>query len=114
MPMKLRLVLASIVTLAAATAAGAQEQPPSALYGPLFTDVQMQRVFPDGKGFVDMVPHEAPAAVLQRYRDERGRPGFDLGAFVRENFSVERPPATDYRSDAREDVCTHIDKLWSV
>jgi alpha,alpha-trehalase len=61
-----------------------------------------------------MVPHEAPAAVMQRYRDERGRPGFDLGAFVRENFSVERPPASAYRSNASEDVCTHIDKLWPV
>src|SRR5215470_92494 len=111
---KLRVTVGLIVAFVVATAAGAQEQPPSALYGPLFVDVQMQRVFPDGKTFVDAVPHEAPAAVMQRYRDERGRPGFDLGAFVRQNFSVEQPPASAYRSDASEDVCTHIDKLWPV
>jgi alpha,alpha-trehalase len=40
----------------------------------------MQRVFPDGKTFVDAVPHDAPPTVMQRYQEERGRPGFDLAA----------------------------------
>src|SRR5215510_1646558 len=112
--MKIRVTIGLVLALFVATRAVAQDQPPSELYGPLFVDVQMQRVFPDGKTFVDAVPHEAPAAVMQRYRDERGRPGFDLGAFVRQNFSVEQPPASAYRSTPGEDVCTHIDKLWPV
>ena len=104
--MKIRVTIGLIVALVIATQATAQDQPPSQLYGKLFVDVQMQRVFPDGKTFVDAVPHDAPAVVMQRYRDERGSPGFDLSAFVRETFSVERPQESAYRSDPKQDVCT--------
>jgi len=30
--------------------------PPDKVYGKLFVDVQMERVFPDGKTFVDCIP----------------------------------------------------------
>ena len=73
-----------------------------------------KRVFPDGKTFVDAVPRDAPAIVMQRYAAERGTPGFDLAAFVQRNFSVQRPKESAYRSTPGEDVCTHIDNLWRV
>ena len=94
-------VIGLIVALVIATAAVAQDKTPSQLYGQLFEDVQMQRVFPDGKTFVDAVPNDAPAIVMQRYQDERGTPGFDLAAFVQRNFSVQRPKESAYRSDSR-------------
>jgi alpha,alpha-trehalase len=112
--MKIRVTIGLIVALVIATAAAGQDKTPSQLYGQLFEDVQMQSVFPDGKTFVDAVPHEAPAIVMQRYRDERGTPGFDVAAFVRRNFSVQRSKVSAYRSTPGEDVCTHIDNLWHV
>src|SRR5215470_5818053 len=112
--MKTRLIIGLVAALAIATAAVAQDKTPSELYGQLFEDVQMQRVFPDGKTFVDAVPHDAPAMIMQRYRDERRMPGFDLTAFVQRNFTVQRPTESTYRSTPGEDVCTHIDNLWHV
>ena len=112
--MKTRVIVSLVVALLIATAAVGQDETPSQLYGQLFEDVQMHRVFPDGKTFVDAVPHDAPAIVMQRYQDERGTPGFDLAAFVQQNFTVRRPQESAYRSKPGEDVCIHIDKLWHV
>ena len=111
---KTRGIIGLIVALVIATAAVGQDKTPSQLYGQLFEDVQMQRVFPDGKTFVDAVPRDAPAIVVQRYQDERRTPGFDLAAFVQRNFSVQRPKESAYRSVPGENVCTHIDNLWQV
>jgi alpha,alpha-trehalase len=111
--MKIRVIV-GLIALVIATAAAGQDKTPSQLYGQLFEDVQMQGVFPDGKTFVDAVPRDAPAIVMQRYAAERGTPGFDLAAFVQRNFSVQRPKETAYRSTPGEDVCTHIDNLWRV
>jgi alpha,alpha-trehalase len=112
--MKIRIIVGLIVALAAAPAAFGQDKSPSQLYGQLFASVQMQRIFPDGKTFVDAAPRDAPATIMQRYEDERAKPGFDLAAFVRRNFTVQRPKEGAYRSTPGEDVCTHIDDLWHV
>src|SRR5882672_3437146 len=112
--MKIRVIVGLVVALVIAAPAAGQDNTPSQLYGQLFEDVQMQGVFPDGKTFVDAVPHDAPAIVMQRYQGERGTPGFDLTAFVQRNFSVQRPKESAYRSTPGEDVCKHIDDLWHV
>ena len=65
--MKTRVIISLIVALVIATAAVGEDKAPSQLYGQLFEDVQMQRVFPDGKTFVDALPHDAPAIIMQRY-----------------------------------------------
>jgi alpha,alpha-trehalase len=96
------------------TQAVAQVETPSQLYGELFEDVQMRRVFPDGKTFVDAVAKDAPAAIVQRYQEEKRQPGFDLAAFVAQNFTVSRPEDSGYHSIPGQDVCSHIDALWPV
>jgi alpha,alpha-trehalase len=96
------------------TEAGAQVETPSQLYGELFEDVQMRRVFPDGKTFVDAVAKGAPATIVRRYQEEKRRPGFDLAAFVARNFTVSRPEDSGYHSIPGQDVCSHIDALWPV
>src|SRR6476620_10178395 len=60
--------------------------------GPLFHDVQMAGLFPDYKTFVDARALQAPAEIARRYAGERGRPGFDLRAFVAEYFEPLPPP----------------------
>src|SRR5688572_29569963 len=78
--------------------ATAQAETPSQLYSQLFEDVQMQRVFPDSKTFVDAIAKDAPATIVQRYQKEKHEPGFDLGSFVAENFTVQRPNDSNYHS----------------
>jgi alpha,alpha-trehalase len=108
------LLALGIVTHGVAARAAGQAETPSQLYGQLFEDVQMQRVFPDSKTFVDAVANDAPARIVQRYQEERQQPGFDLAAFVASNFAGQRPEDSGYRSIPGQDVCSHIDSLWSV
>jgi alpha,alpha-trehalase len=102
-----------VATQATAQAA-AQAETPSQLYGQLFEDVQMRRVFPDSKTFVDAIAKEAPGIIVQRYQEETQEPGFDLAAFVAQNFTIQRPEDSGYHSISGQDVCSHIDSLWSV
>jgi alpha,alpha-trehalase len=108
------LLAVCVATLPQVAQALAQVESPSQVYGQLFEDVQMQRVFPDGKTFVDAIAKDAPAAILQRYQEEKGQPGFDLAAFVAKNFTVSEPKASDYHSIPGQDVCSHIEALWPV
>jgi alpha,alpha-trehalase len=80
--------------------------------GPLFHDVQMARVFPDSKTFVDARPRSAPAEIVALYARERTRPGFDLAAFVHEHFEAPPPAATGARSDTTQSMEAHIRGLW--
>ena len=74
----------------------------------------MQRVFPDSKTFVDAIAKDTPAVIVQRYQEEKQELGFDLAGFVARNFTVQRPKDSGYRSIPGQDVCSHIDSLWSV
>ncbi len=108
------LLAVGVGTPGIATQAAGDPETPSQLYGQLFVDVQMQRVFPDSKTFVDAIAKEAPRLILQHYQEERRKPGFDLAAFVARNFTVSRPEDSGYRSIPGQDVCSHIESLWSV
>ena len=41
-----------------------QPLPPDKIYGQLFTDVQMSKIFPDGKTFVDCIPKRNPKTLV--------------------------------------------------
>jgi alpha,alpha-trehalase len=103
-----------LATSGLATQAVGQVESPSELYGELFEDVQMERVFPDSKTFVDAIAKDAPGIIVQRYHEEKQEPGFDLAAFVARNFTVQRLKDSGYHSIPGQDVCSHIDSLWSV
>ena len=73
--------------------AQAAQGTPLHLYGQLFIEVQMQRVFGDGKTFVDATPrHLAPAALCALYAQQRQAPGFSLHAFVLDHFDLPGHP----------------------
>jgi len=88
--------------------------PPDKIYGKLFVDVQMGRVFPDGKTFVDCIPKRKPAEIVADYEVSRSIPGFDLKKFVLDNFELPANPTDNYKTNASEDVVTHIRNLWAV
>ena len=81
---------------------------------PLFDDVQMKRVFPDGKTFVDCLPKSSPEEISKNYIQQKGRPGFNLQQFVLANFELPVSHSNEYHSDASRSVTENINKLWSV
>ena len=89
-------------------------QAPDELFGELFRRVQMERVFADGKTFVDMIPKQPAADILRAYEAEKGKAGFDLKAFVEQRFDPPAQPESDFRGDADRDITAHINALWPV
>src|SRR3974390_1729918 len=77
--------------------------PPDKIYGKLFVDVQMDRVFPDGKTFVDCIPKRKPADIVADYEAQRTTVGFDLKKFVLDNFDLPASPTDTYKTNASED-----------
>ena len=82
--------------------------------GPLFADVQLSGIFPDSKEFVDARPRSAPATIAARYDSARRAPGFNLRAFVEQNFAMPEPAGSGYKSVASQSMTEHITGLWAV
>src|SRR5690606_28193278 len=87
---------------------------PADRYQELFVAVQMQRVFPDSKTFVDCAPLTEPERILEAYRARHLEPGFNLYDFVHEHFQPEAAHENDYVSDPERSLVEHIDGLWAV
>lgn len=85
---------------------------PDKVYGELFHQVQMNKIFPDGKTFVDCIPKRAPKDILYDYGMRKG-PQFDLKKFVEENFELPHTPPLNYVT-REKDVVAHIKNLWGV
>jgi len=90
-----------------------QPPTPDKIYGDLFTDVQMKKIFPDEKTFVDCVPKRKPVDIMYDYGIQKG-PGFNLKKFVEENFELPPEGEENYMRDSADDVVTHIKKMWPV
>jgi alpha,alpha-trehalase len=109
--------LASAVAAAAAAVVAAAPETfvptPAQLFGPLFVQVQMDALFPDGKAFPDAVPKAPPPAILKRYRAVHPRPRAALLRFVHSTFSfpteAHTPPAQSDKS-----LQSHIARLWPL
>jgi alpha,alpha-trehalase len=87
---------------------------PAEIYGELFERVQLERVYPDSKTFVDALPNRPPEQVMAEYREASKRADFDLRKFVGERFSPPESSATAYHTEPGESVREHIDRLWKV
>ncbi len=87
-------------------------QPPQVLFKNLFVAVQMAAIYPDGKTFVDAVPHGAPSTILAEYQAARPTSAEALRRFVDAHFSLP-PQVTAAPSPPQQvPIVTHIDKLW--
>ena len=85
---------------------------PDHLFGELFRAVQLGRIFPDSKTFVDCVPKSTPAAILAEYKTKKNHPEFGLKAFVDEHFSVPQPVVSGFVSDTTLSTTDHIERVW--
>src|SRR5687767_4125889 len=97
----------------ACTIAQAPLATPDKIYGELFRDVQMSKVFADGKTFVDCVPKRSPKNIVADYNEQKGNAQFNLKQFVQENFELPQTPQLNYIT-REKDVVMHIKNLWGV
>lgn len=101
----LRTFAAALVLALGAPTVAQPVATPADLYGELFQAVQLGRIFPDGKTFVDARPLRDPQAIMADYA--RTRPtGEALRAFVLANFDV---PGIEAQ---RPGLRAHIRQLW--
>lgn len=87
---------------------------PDLLFGDLFRRVQMERVFADGKTFVDMVPKASATEIMNAYAVEKNKPGFNLKAFTEKYFAPPMQPESGFASDGKRSITEHINTLWPV
>src|SRR6188768_1352906 len=91
-------------------------QTPDHVYGELFKDVQMSKIFSDGKIFVDCVPKRDPKEIVKDYLAIKKNPAirFSLELFVKENFDLPPAPPTINYIQQEKDVVMHIKNLWGA
>ena len=81
---------------------------------PLFADVQMQQIFADGKTFVDCIPKENTAIILEKYLQQKDTADFSLRNFVETHFELPKVFAGDYKTETGITTAQHINNLWAV
>jgi alpha,alpha-trehalase len=81
-------------------------------FGQLFIDVEMQRIFKDGKTFVDSIARFDPAWISERYEAEKDAPGFSLRDFVVAHFELPEDAASDFRPNPSHGLFQNIEALW--
>jgi alpha,alpha-trehalase len=108
-----RLLLVAVAALTLGFRA--PERTPADLYGPLFEAVQSQRIFADGKTFVDAAPRYPVARIMADYATERPQGPEALKRFVEARFTLPGADATPPAPVAEGlPLKAHIAALWPV
>jgi alpha,alpha-trehalase len=76
--------------------------------------VQLGRVFPDNKTFVDATPRQRPATIMAAWQREKSQPGFQLKAFVTAHFELPAQSTAVFQTDTKAGLRHHLDTLWTV
>lgn len=79
--------------------------------GPLYQQVQQQKIFPDSKFFVDGIPKEAAETITRAYEKEKELPGFNLTAFVQTHFILPAKTVSTYTA-GNKTILQHLAALW--
>lgn len=103
--------LKTALVAAAGTLFPIAKSPDEAL-GELFTDVQRQRIYGDGKTFVDLIPRRRMKQIQQEYLLAKTDPLFDLRDFVSRHFYEFGAYNHGYVSTPGMPIREHIQELW--
>ncbi|MGN6399275.1 MAG: alpha,alpha-trehalase TreA [Flavisolibacter sp.] len=87
-------------------------QTPDILWGKLFEEVQLKRIFKDNKTFVDAVPKFSREQILKDYTQQKLSDTFNLASFVNAHFIV--PVATSAKVTEGLSLKDHLEQLWDV
>ena len=88
---------------------------PADNFGDLFVQVQLQKIFPDGKTFVDAQPKIAPDAIMRDYQQVKPATKDELRQFVLHHFEIpaEQPAVPAATAHQYPPLLNHIKTLWS-
>ena len=89
---------------------------PDEALGELFRAIQLSRIYPDGKTFVDKVPNAELRRIVKLYEKESQKSDFSLTAFADEHFTsyVASTDEAGLSFDDQDNPEEHIKKLWNV
>jgi alpha,alpha-trehalase len=89
---------------------------PLDLYGLLYQQVELMRLFPDSKTFADAVPLQSPAQIMADYAVQSPKTRPELDRFVRARFRLPVEAvvvkAQEIAPGERAPIDRHIAKLW--
>ncbi|GAC1419891.1 MAG: alpha,alpha-trehalase [Flavisolibacter sp.] len=85
---------------------------PDIIWGKLFEEVQLKKIFTDNKTFVDAIPIFNPSIILTAYNQEKDKSSFDLKSFVEKNFTMPITPVVAVQEGLP--LKEHLDQLWDV
>jgi len=86
---------------------------PAEHFGELLHDVQLRRLFPDGKHFVDMEPRQDPVKIMSAYRSLQSLDDAALAAFVSQHFDPPLGLSTPVRQvGPQQTLLEHIRVTW--
>lgn len=94
--------------------AAAPQSTPADLYGALFTAVQSEQVFADGKTFVDATPREPVERIMADYERERPQGADALRHFVQARFILPETGGDAPPIEQGLPLDAHIQALWPV
>ncbi|GAC1385212.1 MAG: alpha,alpha-trehalase TreF [Ginsengibacter sp.] len=78
--------------------------------GELFERVQMEKIFPDGKTFVDATPKRALDDISNSYQQQKNDKHFNLNSFIEKYF--ELPKEEKEIVSNKLPILEHINTLW--
>ncbi|HRJ06207.1 MAG TPA: alpha,alpha-trehalase TreF [Candidatus Saccharibacteria bacterium] len=89
---------------------------PDEALGDLFAAVQQNRLYDDGKTFVDLVPRARMKSIQREYLLAKEDPNFDLREFVSRHFYEFAPHKKKeaFVTDTHRTISEHIHLLWDV
>ena len=108
------MALAPVLLLVQPALAFERPAPPQVLFGDLYADVELERVFPDGKEFADATAKSPPAEILALYHAQRPNSLEGLKRFVVTHFDLPAQAATPQAASEHIPIRRHIDALWTL
>ncbi len=87
---------------------------PLELFGQLFIDLHKSKLWEDGKMISDAVPNSDPKHIINRYKSEKDKEGFDLKLFFKTHFTLSLGQDSGFISDNALTAEEHIHSLWVV
>jgi len=87
---------------------------PDDIYGELYHDLHVSGLWNDGKKISDAVPRIAPQEIVRNYEREKNHDNFDLKAFFKSSFKVQKNKKSNFKAVKDRSSNDHILALWDV
>jgi alpha,alpha-trehalase len=88
--------------------------PPQVVFGDLYADVELGRIFPDSKEFADATAKSPPSEILTLYYAQKPNSLEALKRFVVAHFELPTQAATPLATSEHIPIRRHIDALWTL